>query len=355
MQKSKLIDGVLVFLILAAGVFFFRFVRGGLALEAKVNLQAMQANSLIEEVGQTKEENRMLYEKLENAQVELHSLKSNLADAAKPSFSTPIVAEEAKVLRPQALPEPAQTTNFLVVGHHQRLADTIMMASVNESAQKITFISIPRDLFVNGRKINEYLSLYGAQTLKEKVEAVTGLAIHHTVVIDFEAFETIIDAFGGIDVNVEKAIYDPLYPNGRGGYTVYSIVAGSHHLSGAEALQYARSRHSTSDFDRAKRQQQILTAIQERVLNMDFVGDFGKLKEVFGALLGSVETDMSLDEIIAYATSFRYFPIESGNVISTENFLYSSANIAGQYILLPRGGNWGKIQRYVRELLAKVL
>ncbi len=341
--KSKWLDVTLAVMVFVVGFFFFRFVRGNLVLEEKVNLQALQASALIEEVGQTKEENQMLYEQLRSAKVEFESLKNN---------STPIVAPAPKVFRPQVLPEPAKTKNFLVVGHHRNLADSIIIAAVDEVAQKTTLISIPRDLFVNGRKINEYLSLYGAQTLREKVEAVSGLEMYRAVVVDFSAFEAIIDAFGGIDVNVERAIYDPLYPNGKGGYMIYSITVGSHHLSGAEALQYARSRHSTSDFDRAKRQQQILTAIQERVLNLDFVGDFGKLKEIFSALFSSVETDLSLDEIISYATSFRYFPIERGNVISTENFLYASANISGQYILLPRGGNWTKIQRYVRELLS---
>lgn len=343
MFKHKILDVFLLILVVAAGAFFFKFVRGNFALEEKVNLQALQASSLIEEVGQTKEENRILYEKLQAAQVQFESLKNQTDEFEE---------EVLKIPRPKILPDIPPTMNFLVVGQHKKLADTIMIAAANMETQKITLISLPRDLVVNGRKINEYLSLYGPEMLRQKVETVSSISIHHTVVLNFEAFEAIINALGGIDVHAERAIYDPLYPNGGGGYTVYSISAGSHHLSGAEALQYARSRHSTSDFDRAKRQQQILTAVQERILNFDFLSNAGALKDLFVALANSVETDLSIDEMIFYAQSLRSFSIESGNVISTENFLYSSANINGQYILLPRGGNWGKIQRYVRKLLS---
>lgn len=351
MFKHKILDVFLLILVVAAGAFFFKFVRGNLALEEKVNLQALQASSLIEEVGQTKEENRILYEKLQAAQGEFEELKKSRVLPVEFFAAEPVVSETEKIPRPQTLPDLPQTANFLVIGQHKKLADTIMIAAANTEAQKITLVSLPRDLVVNGRKINEYLSLYGSEMLRQKVETVSSISIHHTVVLNFEAFEAIIDALGGIDVHAERAIYDPLYPNGGGGYAVYSIDAGSHHLSGAEALQYARSRHSTSDFDRAKRQQQILTAVQERILNFDFLSNASGLKDLFSALANSIETDLSIDEMISYAQSLRSFSVESGNVISTENFLYSSANIGGQYILLPRGGNWGKIQRYVRELL----
>lgn len=351
MLKHKILDFFLFILVVAAGAFFFKFVRGNLALEEQVNLQAFQANSLIEEVGQTKEENRILFEKLQRAELELESLKQKTSE----SFVevSPAMSEAPKIARPQMLPPLPESKNFLIVGQHKKLADTIMIASVHAQTQKITLISIPRDLSVNGRKLNEYLSLYGPESLRQKVEMVSSLPMHHMILLDFGAFESIIDALGGIDISVEKSIYDALYPDGKGGYTVYSIAAGLHHLNGAEALKYARSRHSTSDFDRAKRQQQILLAIRERVLNFDFLSDVGKLKTIFGAVSGSVETDLSLDEIIAHAQSLSHFSLESGQVISTENFLSSSVNINGQYILLPRGGNWGKIQRYIRELLAK--
>ncbi len=266
-SKPKWPDIMFAVMVLAAGVFFFQFVRGSLAVEKKVDLQGLQANALIEEVGQTKEENRILYEKLLQTQVQLDSLKNTTGEFVA-EVAAPYVAEEiSKVPRPKILPDIPQTTNFLVIGQHKKLADTIMVAAANMASQKITLISLPRDLVVNGRKINEYLSFYGPEVLRKKVESVSSLPMHHTVLLNFEAFESIIDAFGGIDVNVEKAIYDPLYPDDQGGYMVYSIAAGSYHMNGAEALKYARSRHSTSDFDRAKRQQQILTAMQERVLN----------------------------------------------------------------------------------------
>ena len=154
MLKHKILDFALFILIVAAGVFFFRFVRGNIALEQKVQQQALQANSLIEEVGQTKEENRILYEKFQQAQVQLDSLKNKTGEFVAETAPAPSVEEISKVPRPKILPELPQTTNFLVVGQHKKLADTIMIAAANTASQKITLISLPRDLVVNGRKVN---------------------------------------------------------------------------------------------------------------------------------------------------------------------------------------------------------
>lgn len=345
MWKHKLLDIVLVFLALFLGVFFFKLVKGNLGLQEKVEVQELQASALIDEVGQTKEENQALYEKF----LEVEERMKNLQKVEPPRESRE--SEIEKIPRPKVLPPLPSTKNFLLIGHQKRLADSIMLAAVNESANKITLISIPRDLVVNGRKINEYLSLYGAAELKEKVETVSGLPIHSYAIFNFHAFETIIDILGGIDTYVPTAIYDPLYPDGNGGYTLYSISAGANHMSGAEALQYARSRHSTSDFDRAKRQQQILKAIQERILNFDILNRLDEMKGIFEALVTAIEIDLPFLIAMDVIVKYQGYTIESGHVISTENFLSSGMNIGGQYILVPRGGNFLKIQKWVREIL----
>lgn len=349
MLKHKLLDFFLLLLTFSLGIFFFQLVRGNLELGRRVAFQASQASVLIDEVGEAKEENQALYEKLQKAEEKISNLQQSLSFNRSGAVAQ-ASSEPEKISRVPELPNIPNTKNFLLVGHHKRLADTIMLAAVSEARAKITLVSLPRDLVVNGRKINEYLSLFSAEKLQEKVEEITGLPLAGYAVIDFRAFETIIDELGGIDVHVPTAIYDPLYPDGFGNYTLYAIDAGSYHLNGAEALKYARSRHSTSDFDRAKRQQQILLAVQERILNFEFLKRMEEVKEIFEALAGSLETNFGFFEIAEAISKYRHFSVESGNVISTENFLDSGTNIAGQYILTPRSGNFGKIRKWVREV-----
>lgn len=358
MLKHKLLDAILLALVILAVVFFYQFVSGNKELEETVNLQALKANSLVEEMGQTKQENYELFQRLNESQRKVEELKDvveYLAQVVKGPRVSPVLKQEQeenpKIARPaEILPSP-DTFNFLLVGQNGNLADSIMIAAVDSRKRKITLISIPRDLFINGRKMSEYLSWYGVDVLKGKIEEVSGLKIHKYSAINFQAFENIIDALGGIDVYVEKDIYDEQYPDGAGGYTLYAVKAGSHHFSGAEALKYSRSRHSTSDFDRAKRQQKVLKAVQERVINFDFLKNTSELRAIYESIFNMVETNISLAEMIEYLARFQNFAVSGGNVISTADFLDSSMTFGGQYILLPKSGNFAKIQKYIREIL----
>jgi len=359
-MKGKFLDILMVIAIIAIGFLFFELVSGNQELKKEVKTQQLQANSLIDEVGQAKEENLLLYKKLEDTQKQVSKF-DGLFDSV--DSQTPIESfgnlgqadlQEGKdeaVKVPRQVAQKPTTKNFLVVGHNAKLADSMMIFAVDELKNKITLISLPRDFYINGRKLNEYLARFGAVTLKEKVEEISGLAIQNYFIVDFSAFEMIIDVFGGVDIYVEKSIYDELYPNGIGEYETYSIEAGAHHLSGAEALKYARSRHSTSDFDRASRQQQIIAALKERLINYDLIGNLKTIKALFDALNKSIEMDLDFLEAINYFGKYQDFEIVKGGVISTGNLLYSSANISGQYILLPNGGNYVQIQEFIRNLI----
>lgn len=358
MLKHKFLDAILLALVVLAALFFYKFVSGNKELEETVNLQALKADSLVEEIGQTKQENYELFQHLNESQRKVEELKDvveYLAQVIKGPRISPALkqeqAESPKIARPEGFTPPPNTFNFLLVGQNGNLADSIMIAAVDSSGRKITLISIPRDLFINGRKLSEYLSWYGIDVLKEKIEEVSGLKIHKYFAINFQAFENIINALGGIDVYVEKDIYDEKYPDGAGGYTLYAVKAGSYHMNGAEALKYSRSRHSTSDFDRAKRQQKILKAVQERVINFDFLKNSDGFRTIYGGVFNMVETDISLASAIEYLARFQNFAIFGDNVISTADFLNSSLTVSGQYILLPKSGNFAKIQKYIREIL----
>lgn len=357
MLKHKFLDAVFLALVILAAISFYKFVSANKEIEQTVNLQALKANSLIEEIGQTKQENHELFQRLNESQMRVSELKDAveyLAQAVRAPQINQTQSKEQdqpKIARPSNPLPPPNTFNFLLIGQNSNLADSIMIAAADSVKQKLTLISIPRDLFINGRKLSEYLLWYGIDALQEKIEEASGLKIHKYAVLNFQAFENIIDALGGIDVYVEKDIYDAQYPDGAGGYTLYAIKSGSYHMSGAEALKYSRSRHSTSDFNRAKRQQKVLKAVQERVINFDFLKNSSGLKTIYESVFNMVETDISLAEAIEYLARFQNFAMSSGNVISTADFLDSSITLSGQYILLPKNGNFAKIQKYIRELL----
>ncbi len=122
-------------------------------------------------------------------------------------------------------------------------------------------------------------------------------------------------------------------------------------MDGAEALKYSRSRHSTSDFDRSKRQQQIMKAVHERVINFDFLHHLDAIRALYDAIATNVSTDISFADALEYIEKFQDFTTQSGETLSTGNLLYSTANTRGQYILLPRSGDFVEMQNYIRGLV----
>jgi LCP family protein required for cell wall assembly len=241
--------------------------------------------------------------------------------------------------------------HILILGKNNTLADTILLASINPSKETITLVSIPRDLYINGRKINSILATYGIEKFKKDIYTVTGIYANKHVILEFESFKKMIDTLGGIDLYVKEDIYDDKFPNNSNGYTVYSIEEGSHHMDGEEALKYARSRKSTSDFDRSKRQQQVIQSIRAKLQILNILRDIDKAKELFTLVVDGIKTNIGVFDALAYMNKFQNFTIESGNVISNQNFLYGSRSLSGQYILLPNSGSYYEIKKYISQLI----
>lgn len=241
--------------------------------------------------------------------------------------------------------------NILILGLHKSLSDTIMLASINPSKESITLVSVPRDLYVDGRKINSYYKSFGIDKTIEKIYEITGVYADKYVILDFDSFIKMIDILGGIDIYVHEDIYDPNFPNESNGYRIYEISKGNHHLSGEDALMYARSRKSTSDFDRSKRQQQIVQAIRIQIKKLNLFDDLEKTIELFNEIASSFKTNIDVFEALYYFNHFQYFAFESENVLSTSNLLYPSKTIDGQYILLPINEDYYQIKKQISELI----
>lgn len=281
----------------------------------------------------------------------------------------PNYGDDAKVVAGQM--------NILVAGKHDSLVDTMIFANINPATRKITLVSIPRDLYYNNRKINSYYALYGMDELKRILSKITGYQIDKYVLIDMYAFIDVIDLVGGIDVHLNEPVIDPTYKvNDNGVWSTLYYRAGDYHLGGKEALRLARTRHTSSDFARAERQQMILKALQQKAREFGF-GDAAKLTDIATAVLSKTYTDFTLaDALPAY---FRYqgFEVEGGNVLSSGNVLESKYTgdlkkddcqknatepkegqedkkcdqDKGQYILVPRNDNWNTVRWYFHQLI----
>lgn len=155
--------------------------------------------------------------------------------------------------------------------------------------------------------------------LGDKLREITGEKMDHYLSIDFDGFTKFIDLLGGIEVDVEKDLVDNQYPAGEDlAYTTFSIKKGRQMLDGATALKYARSRHSTSDFDRSHRQQLVIKAVKDKLFSLDILTSPTKIKSLYYAIVSHIKTDLSMGQL----ASLAFF----GKDVPTENILAFNLN-----------------------------
>lgn len=217
-------------------------------------------------------------------------------------------------------------TNLLLLGqgdvsHDGRdLTDTVMIASIDPKTRSIILLSLPRDLyflrtakmgkgrlnslyrdmkgFLRSRGMEtEEASLEAMQELRREIGDTLGLTIHHVLKVDFEGFEQAIDALDGVDLEVPYDIVDTEYPGPDYSYETFTIPSGPQHLDGATALKYVRSRHTTSDFDRAARQQQLLQALGDKVKREGTLRSPANIAALLKIIGEHLETTMTMREL----------------------------------------------------------
>jgi LCP family protein required for cell wall assembly len=226
---------------------------------------------------------------------------------------------------PGPLPQSAglkTPTTLLILGVDGERAtsdeiDMLMLLYLDAEAGRAFLLSIPRDLYVEvpGHGQARAGSVYGIgerddaagglALAREAVSTTLGIPVHHAALIRFDGFVTLVDAVGGVDVDVLHAIDDPDFPDGHGGYEPLSIPAGQQHFDGALALRYARTRVVPAlGFDRTFRQRQLVLAAQERVLQLEMLPDLiAQSPTLWAAVAGGLETDLSLRGTIDLALS----------------------------------------------------
>ncbi|MBI2064170.1 MAG: LCP family protein [Candidatus Yanofskybacteria bacterium] len=233
------------------------------------------------------------------------------------------------------------------------LTDTIMVFSFDKTAKKASIISIPRDLYVKidkkkAAKINSIFENRGMKYTKEWISKITGVYIDKALVLDFSSFEKVIDAAGGIDITLAK----PFEEKQQWGNSFY-LPEGENHLDGKNALYYARSRFSSNDFDRSRRQQEVIFALKDKLAQHNWWTDPLKTLNILTAIKSNIQTDINIwnaKEILDLANEINSANKISKYVLSTENLVYESrANEA--YILLPVGDNLTGIKQLFQDII----
>jgi LCP family protein required for cell wall assembly len=285
------------------------------------------------------------------------------------------------------------------------LTDSIMVISLDFATNKVTMISVPRDLWVqiptdgnNGSywKINAAYELGldqkdypnklaqftgpdgGGNEAKYVVSQVIGQPIDYYVAMDFTAFQNVVDAVGGVTINVPDTFTDYSYPNGdqntsgvdcdasepaapdQSGcrYLTVHFDAGTQTMDGQRALEYSRSRHAAgpegSDFARSRRQQQIVTAVEQKAAQG---GLLTNVLNIMNAIQGHVFTDLSIAEVkdlSDYISGVNLDDATHGQLTDAgDSLLTSGYSQDGQWILEPTAGmnDFDQVHTYIYDLL----
>ncbi len=199
---------------------------------------------------------------------------------------------------------PANYINIILLGSDKRptgrawRTDSMIVVSIDQSNKVVRLLSIPRDLWVyipgHGYNRINTADLWGElaqkgggpERVKQTIYQNLGIPIDYYIRVDFQGFMKIIDTVGGVDIDVECPLPD------------INLLPGMHHMNGEEALRYARSRKSTNDFDRGRRQRKVLMALWDQALTLDMVP---RLPQLWLTMADSFKTDLPLEEVINLA------------------------------------------------------
>lgn len=258
-------------------------------------------------------------------------------------------------------------TNILLMGAGDAshdgvdLTDSVIVASIDAGKTKsVALLSLPRDLYFlhtekmgkgrinslyreykyylrNKRVEEKQASMEALREVAAEIGRALGVDIHHVIKVDFVAFVQAVDALGGLEIAVPADIVDPEYPGPNYTYQTFEIRAGLQTIDGETALKYARSRHTTSDFDRSARQQQLIKAIMDTVRNEGLLSRPNRLLSLFKIMQEHVETTLAVSDLSALAKAG--LDLDRNNILSLQlnnlNGLYSELASPGGLLYNP--------------------
>lgn len=328
-----------------------------------------------------------------------------------------------KLIMDSGLKSDHGRTNVLLLGiggkGHEGpdLTDTIMLASVDKDSKDVVLVSIPRDLWVpdSQHKINSVYAFArekdknGLEEAKKTVSTLLGVPVHYAFRIDFNGFIKAIDQVNGLDIDIENAFSDPIYPiSGREDdlcgltienvdkdgaqvkvvkdatgsaipldeineqndpfvcrYETLNFKKGLTHMDGLTTLKFVRSRHGTngegSDFTRSARQQKVILAFREKVLSSETLTNPKTVISLLGTFGDSIDTDIQDDDIGLFAklaTKLQAQNVRRVVLDATEKDgrleFGLPQDFFGQSVLIPKNNSWTELGEYIQSELFKL-
>ncbi len=206
------------------------------------------------------------------------------------------------------IPMPDEPVNILIMGTDtdpdgdSTRSDSIMLVRVNPEGECLSMLSIPRDLLVDipgvgEDKINAAYAIGGVPLSIDTVRELTGLPIHHFVLVNYDGFEKAVDAMGGVYVDIDRRYFnDNSQTPWEEAYEPIDIYPGYQKLNGADALAYVRYRHEDSDIVRIKRQQYFISDVKAQSLKW---GNFTKIPELADAFASNTTSDIGRSDVLS--------------------------------------------------------
>lgn len=287
-----------------------------------------------------------------------------------------VAADTAPETPPPSLDDP-RARNILLLGIDQRSgifdneryyrSDTMIVARLEPLRQRMGMLSIPRDLWLefadggpparintaNSRGDSQGYPTGGPGLAADTLQHSFGLRIDNFLLINFDAFLRAVELLApqGVELCIDDRIVDRHYPNN--GYGTITIVfeAGCQRLDAERLLQYARTRATPgADFDRARRQQQVLGALLRHLASLEGIGRLvAQAPALWQELGGSFRTDLTLEEILQFASLLRTIPPENlrHEVIDTRVVEFATAP-GGERVLYP---DYAAVRALIQEVL----
>lgn len=239
-------------------------------------------------------------------------------------------------------------------------SDAMILAGVRSDGSPAALLSIPRDLWVDipgvgEQRINAALffgydaanAMAGPELAATTVGQNLGVAVDRVAVLDFQVFVRLIDALGGIEIDVPMAIVDDQFPTPDYGITTIRFEPGPQMMDGEQALIYARTRHADDDFGRAERQQQVVQAVAGRLLDP---ATWPRLPAVLEVLRSGVVTDLQPADALALWSLVQAIGADNVQRATLEESATPWITPAGAWVLLP---DWPSIDATVRRLFGE--
>lgn len=252
------------------------------------------------------------------------------------------------------------------------LTDSMMLGSINKETNELKLISIPRDLYVRlpgtreREKIN-YAYAYGFEKggvergfeySRRVVSRVTGLHIDHTVLVEMDSLKKMVDALGGVTIYLEEPfVEDSQWDcNSEGeNCSEFRLPKGKNTLDGNTALRYIRSRFSSSDFDRARRQQQVLRALKDKLLSLQIFSSPKRVLDLLNIVEKNVRFNLTKKELIALLNRARKQQWQKGEinslVLSPSSAPLEEKTKEERYLLVPEADDWSGIHTLVADFI----